>query len=158
LPFIFCKGKESLPNFPGLRPNFSYFLPRLKPPLKIFSPHNLKKTKFAKIIRTMSEKKDLQNALNIELTEEVAEGIYSNLAIISHSNSEFIIDFIKMMPGIPKAKVKARILLTPQHAKRLLKALNDNVKKFETQNGVIKDSDGGFNIPPMNFGGPPAQA
>jgi len=106
----------------------------------------------------MSEKKDLQNALNIELTEEVAEGIYSNLAIISHSNSEFIIDFIKMMPGIPKAKVKARILLTPQHAKRLLKALNDNVKKFETQNGVIKDSDGGFNIPPMNFGGPPAQA
>ncbi len=106
----------------------------------------------------MSDKKDGQNGLNIELTEEVAEGIYSNLAIISHSNSEFVVDFIKMMPGIPKAKVKARILLTPQHAKRLLKALTDNVKKFEAQNGVIKDTDNGINVPPMNFGGPPAQA
>ncbi len=60
------------------------------------------------------------NQLNIELTEEIAEGVYSNLAIITHSNSEFVIDFVKVMPGIPKAKVKSRIVLTPQHAKRLL--------------------------------------
>ena len=65
------------------------------------------------------------NQLNIELSEEVAEGIYSNLAIITHSNSEFVVDFVKVMPGVPKAKVKARILLTPQHAKRLLNALAD---------------------------------
>lgn len=64
-----------------------------------------------------------ENHLNIELTEDIAEGIYSNLAIISHSNSEFVLDFIKVMPGVPKAKVKSRILMTPQHAKRLLHAL-----------------------------------
>ena len=72
-----------------------------------------------------------EGQLNIELTEEIAEGIYSNLAIITHSNSEFVLDFIKMMPGVPKAKVKSRILLTPQHAKRLLAALKENVAKFE---------------------------
>ena len=95
--------------------------------------------------------------LNIELSEETAEGIYSNLAIITHSNSEFIVDFVKMMPGVPKAKVKSRIILTPQHAKRLMKALKDNIGKFEQIHGSIKDTDApnGF---PMNFGGPPAQA
>ncbi len=101
---------------------------------------------------------DNQNQLNIELSEEVAEGIYSNLAIITHSQSEFIVDFIKMMPGVPKAKVKSRILLTPQHAKRLLNALKENISKFEAANGVIKGTEGpnpGF---PMNFGGPTAQA
>lgn len=103
----------------------------------------------------MSDEK--KNQLNIELTEEVASGIYSNLAIITHSNTEFVVDFVQVMPGIPKAKVKSRILLTPQHAKRLLKALNENVKKFEAQNGAIKDIDMS-NIPPINFGGPPAQA
>ena len=72
-----------------------------------------------------------QGQLNIELNEKTAEGIYSNLAIITHSNSEFVIDFIKIMPGIPKAKVKSRIILTPQHAKRLMRALADNVSKFE---------------------------
>lgn len=81
------------------------------------------------------------NQLNIELTEEIAEGIYSNLAIITHSNSEFVIDFIKMMPGVPKAKVKSRIVLTPQHAKRLMKALKDNISKFEQAHGAIKDTD-----------------
>lgn len=103
----------------------------------------------------MEEKKE--NQLNIELSEEVAEGIYSNLAIITHSNSEFIVDFVKMMPGIPKAKVKSRIILTPQHAKRLMKALKDNIKKFEQVNGEIEDTDAtnGF---PLNFGGPTAQA
>ena len=98
-----------------------------------------------------------QNQINIELTEDMADGIYSNLAIITHSNAEFVIDFIKVMPGIPKAKVKSRILLTPQHAKRLMKALADNVKKYESAHGEIKDSEAIQGIP-MNFGGPTAQA
>ena len=93
--------------------------------------------------------------LDIELSEEIAEGIYSNLAIITHSQSEFVIDFIKMMPGVPKARVKSRILLTPQHAKRLVKALAENLQKFEQQNGKIKDIENGF---PIGFGGPTAQA
>lgn len=103
----------------------------------------------------MSEEQN-ENKLNIELNEEVAEGTYSNLAIISHSNSEFVIDFIKVMPGMPKAKVKSRILMTPEHAKRLLNALQDNIQKFEGMHGKVKDIDSG-NIP-MNFGGPTAEA
>lgn len=101
---------------------------------------------------------DKKNQINIELPEEVAEGTYSNLAIITHSHAEFVIDFIKMMPGIPKAKVKSRILLTPQHAKRLLKALADNIGKYESQHGEIEDK--GSDLPgiPMTFGGPTAQA
>lgn len=98
------------------------------------------------------------NQLNIELSEEVAEGIYSNLAIITHSPSEFALDFIKVMPGVPKAKVKARIILTPQHAKRLMKALKDNIAKFEDAHGTIKDSDVPPGAIPLNFGGPTAQA
>ena len=97
-----------------------------------------------------------QNQLNIELSEEIAEGIYSNLAIITHSNSEFVVDFVKVMPGVPKAKVKSRIVLTPQHAKRLLAALSDNISKFEAVHGSIKQTEG-ISIP-MNFGGPTAQA
>lgn len=96
-----------------------------------------------------------QPHLDIELSEEIAEGIYSNLAIITHSQSEFVIDFVKIMPGFPKARVKSRILLTPQHAKRLAKALMENVQKFEQINGKIKDLETAF---PMNFGGPTAQA
>jgi hypothetical protein len=96
-----------------------------------------------------------QNQLNIELSDEVAEGIYSNLAIITHSPSEFIVDFIKMMPGVPKAKVKSRIILTPQHAKRLYKALKDNVSKFESVHGEIKDTE---NEIQFNLGGPQAMA
>ena len=69
------------------------------------------------------EEQNQNNQLNIELSEEIAEGIYSNLAIITHSNSEFVVDFVRMMPGVPKAKVKSRIVLSPQHAKRLMKAL-----------------------------------
>lgn len=96
------------------------------------------------------------NQLNIELSEEMADGTYCNLAIITHSNVEFVADFINVMPGVPKAKVKSRIILTPQHAKRLLKALNENIKKFEQINGPIKDVEPvGL---PMNFGGPTAQA
>ena len=97
-----------------------------------------------------NKKKD---GLNIELSEEVAQGSYSNLAIINHSPSEFVLDFIQMMPGVPKAKVKSRIILTPQHAKRLMKALTDNINKFEDQNGVINDIDNGQSLP-LNFGGP----
>lgn len=86
----------------------------------------------------MAEELD-QNQINIELSEEVAEGVYSNLAIITHSNSEFVVDFIRMMPGVPKAKVKSRIVLTPQHAKRLLMALKDNISKFEAVHGHLKN-------------------
>lgn len=104
----------------------------------------------------MEDNNNNQNQLNIELTEEIADGIYSNLAIITHSTSEFVVDFVKIMPGVPKAKVKARILLTPQHAKRLMAALADNISKFEAVNGPIKQTEGiGL---PMNFGGPTAQA
>ncbi len=103
------------------------------------------------------DNQDQQNQLNIELSEDIADGIYSNLAIITHSNAEFVIDFVRVMPGIPKAKVKSRVLLTPQHAKRLQKALTDNIEKFESMHGPIKDSDSIQGIP-MNFGGPTAQA
>lgn len=104
----------------------------------------------------MENQDNNDNQLNIELSEEMAEGIYSNLAIITHSNAEFVIDFIRIMPGVPKAKVKSRIVLTPQHAKRLLMALGDNVLKFEEQHGTIDFHE----TPPfpMNFGGPTAQA
>lgn len=101
-----------------------------------------------------------QNQINIELPEEIAEGVYSNLAIITHSQSEFVVDFIRMMPGVPKAQVKSRIILTPQHAKRLLGALQDNLAKFEAVHGEITGGQGpgeGGAIP-MNFGGPTAQA
>lgn len=104
----------------------------------------------------MAENKNQPQQLNIELSEEIADGIYSNMAMITHSNTEFVIDFIKLMPGVPKAKVKSRILMTPQHAKRLLKALSENIGKYEAAHGTIKDSEMG--MLPMNFGGPTAQA
>src|ERR1700742_4554495 len=105
--------------------------------------------------RTMEEQ--MENQLNIELSEEVAEGIYSNLAIITHSNAEFVLDFIRVMPGVPKAKVKSRIIITPEHAKRLLAALEGNIEKFEAVHGRIKvqPEPSGF---PMNFGGTMGQA
>ncbi|GGG54273.1 DUF3467 domain-containing protein [Bizionia arctica] len=100
----------------------------------------------------MSDEKKQQKPgqINIELDEKVAEGTYSNLAIINHSVSEFVIDFVSIMPGTPKSKVKSRIILTPQHAKRLFKALGDNVSKFENAHGEIKD----YEQPPipLNFG------
>ncbi len=104
----------------------------------------------------MSEKKENPKQLNIELGEDVAEGIYSNLAVVGHLNSEFVVDFIKIIHGTPKAKVKSRIILTPQNAKRLLRALKDNISKFESNFGEIRDQDNPSPIP-MNFG-PPAQA
>jgi hypothetical protein len=107
------------------------------------------------------ENKDLKNnsqQIDIELSEEVAEGTYSNLAIITHSNSEFIIDFIKILPGIPKGKVKSRIILTPTHARRLLDALADNVRKFEENFGEIDSHENGPQGFPINFGGMTGQA
>jgi len=105
----------------------------------------------------MADDKDNQKKgqINIELDEKIAEGTYSNLAIINHSVSEFVVDFVNIMPGIPKNKVKSRIILTPQHAKRLLKALGENINRFENANGEIKD----YEQPPMplNFG-PTGQA
>ncbi|MDD2380311.1 MAG: DUF3467 domain-containing protein [Mariniphaga sp.] len=108
----------------------------------------------------MDENKQKQQQLNIELSEEVAQGIYSNLAVITHSSSEFVVDFVRVMPGLPKANVKSRVILTPEHAKRLLLALQDNIKKFESVHGPIKNvkSGTGQAIPPMGFGGPTAQA
>jgi Protein of unknown function (DUF3467) len=102
-------------------------------------------------------KPQAQNQINIELSEEIAEGIYSNLAMIAHSNSEFVIDFIRLMPGVPKAKVKSRIVITPEHAKRFLLALKDNIEKYETSFGPIKRTD---DMPkfPMNFGGTVGEA
>ena len=101
-------------------------------------------------------KENKKEGLNIELGEDVAEGTYSNLAIINHSPSEFIVDFIQMMPGVPKAKVKSRVILTPQHAKRLMKALTDNIAKYEDQFGEISDIDPNKGLP-LNFGGPTVQ-
>ena len=103
------------------------------------------------------KEKNKKEGLNIELSEEIAEGSYSNLAIINHSPSEFVLDFIQMMPGVPKAKVKSRIILTPQHAKRLMKALNENISKYEDQHGQIQDLVPSKGVP-INFGGPAAQA
>lgn len=98
----------------------------------------------------MEDNLNHEGQLNIELDEKTAEGIYSNLAIINHSVSEFIVDFISIMPGAPKAKVKSRIVLTPQHAKRLSKAIAENVKRFEKSHGEIRD----YEQPPIpiNFG------
>jgi hypothetical protein len=96
--------------------------------------------------------------LNIELNEEVAQGVYSNLAVITHSPAEFVVDFVRVMPGVPKARVQSRIILTPQHAKRLMRAMIDNVSKYEAQHGKIQETLGNEPMMPMNFGGPQGQA
>ena len=87
----------------------------------------------------MSQEQPPNNQINIEISEEVAEGSYANLAIITHSHAEFVIDFVNVMPGTPKSKVKSRIIMTPFHAKRLMKAMIDNVQKFEAANGKLED-------------------
>ena len=87
----------------------------------------------------------------------MSEGQYANLAIITHSNSEFVVDFVNVMPGTPKSKVKSRIILTPYHAKRLMKAMIENVKKFEASNGNIQEELESMEIP-FTFGAPTAQA
>ena len=104
----------------------------------------------------MSNEIDQTSRLNIEITDEVAEGTYANLAIITHSQAEFVIDFVSVMPGMPKSKVKSRVIMTPFHAKRLMKAMIDTVQKFESVNGNIRDLEA-MEIP-FNFGGPTAEA
>lgn len=104
----------------------------------------------------MAQDEQSQNGINIEISEDVAEGTYANLAIITHSHAEFIVDFVNVMPGTPKSKVKSRIIFTPQHAKRFMKALIENVQRYEAGNGQIKDlEEVQF---PLNFGGPAGQA
>lgn len=93
-----------------------------------------------------------QKQINIEIAPEMAGGIYSNLAAITHSQSEFVVDFVQMMPGIPKPKVASRIVMTPEHAKRLLMALHDNIAKFESENGEIKIRKQGMTIAPLGLG------
>jgi hypothetical protein len=108
------------------------------------------------ILQVMDNENQQQNQLNIEISEEIAEGVYANLAIITHSHAEFVIDFVNVMPGTPKSRVKSRIILTPQHAKRFMKALTENVNRFESLNGKIQDLEE-VQLP-LNFGGPSAQA
>ena len=96
--------------------------------------------------------------IQVQLDDQTAQGIYSNLAVITHSASEFVIDFVRIMPGIPKAQVKSRIILTPEHAKRLVAALQDNISKYESVHGTIKEMKGSGPVMPLNFGGPTAQA
>ena len=108
----------------------------------------------------MAEKKEDKktgNQINIELSEETAEGVYANLAMIAHSSSEFVVDFIRLMPGVPKAKVKSRIVITPEHAKRLLKALQENIDKYESTFGDIKQVEEAPKFP-INFGGTVGEA
>ena len=104
------------------------------------------------------KKEGAPNQLNIELPEEVAEGTYSNLSVITHSPSEFIVDHIQLMPGVPKGKVKSRIIMTPDNAKKLMKALNENVAKYESVHGTIKEHGPSGQAIPMNFGGPNTEA
>lgn len=89
---------------------------------------------------------------SLNLPEDVANGSYANLAIITHSTSEFIIDFAKILPGVPKPSVTNRIIMTPEHAKRLTRALLDNIEKFENQFGEIKLPEQKIVLPPMGFG------
>ena len=97
-----------------------------------------------------------QKQINIEVKEDVANGTYSNLVIINHSPTEFVLDFVTMMPGFSKAKVNSRIILAPQHAKKFMQILSQNISNFEKKNGTIKDVD--MKKIPLDFGGPKAQA
>ncbi|MDZ7714713.1 MAG: DUF3467 domain-containing protein [Balneolaceae bacterium] len=97
-----------------------------------------------------------QGQMEIELPEQEASGTYSNLVMITHSASEFILDFIAVMPGVPKAKVVKRMVLTPDHAKRLANALNENVKRFEDEHGNISGNEQ-FDVP-FNYRGPTPEA
>lgn len=94
--------------------------------------------------------------MDIELSDETAQGHYSNLAIISHSTSEFIVDFATVLPGVPKARVKSRIILTPEHAKRLLMSLQDNIMRYESTMGKIEIPKAQPPVMPGDFGGKPA--
>ena len=107
----------------------------------------------------MNQNEEQGQPMEIELSEDMAEGTYTNLAIITHSNAEFVIDFVRLMPGVPKARVKSRVIMSPLHAKRLLMALGDNLAKYEDAFGEIDihEQGPGFHLP-MNFGGQTGQA
>lgn len=98
-----------------------------------------------------------ENQVNIELNEETALGVYSNLAVITHSQSEIVSDFIQLMPGMPKGKVRSRVIMTPENAKRFMRALQENIGNYEQTFGVIEDQSP-IQMPPMNFGPPTTQA
>lgn len=98
----------------------------------------------------MNNKNKQENSIQIELTDEVADGIYSNMVLVAHSRTEFVLDFISLLPGVPKAKVKSRVIITPEHAKRLLFALGDNLKKYEDQHGEINLENPEAFIPPFD--------
>jgi hypothetical protein len=103
----------------------------------------------------MNEKEQKQQGLQIELTPDVAQGEYVNFAIITHSSSDFIIDFARVLPGLPKANVKSRVILAPEHAKRLLGALQENIMRYEHEFGAIKipnKSQEPRTIAPFNVG------
>ena len=89
------------------------------------------------------------NQLQIELKEEVAQGTYANLAIITHSSSEFVLDFVRVLPGLPKAGVQSRVILAPEHAKRLQRALEENIAKYERAFGPIRLQEDGVDTPPI---------
>lgn len=96
--------------------------------------------------------------INIELPDDIADGTYANLSIISHSDGEFVLDFVRIVPNVPKAKVKSRVILSPPQAKRLLRALSENIQRYESSHGVIQDN-GQSKMPfPMNFNTPKGQA
>jgi hypothetical protein len=103
------------------------------------------------------EKQGKKKKMEIELTKEEAPGTYSNLVMINHSPSEFVFDFISMMPAMPKAKVVKRLILTPDHAKRLAQALNDNINRYEKRYGTIKPAEGKQDMP-FNYRGPLPEA
>ena len=86
----------------------------------------------------MSDNNNKQNQMQIELPQEVAQGEYANLAIITHSSSDFVIDFARVLPGLPKSQVKSRVIMAPEHAKRLLAALQENIVRYEREYGPIK--------------------
>ena len=89
-------------------------------------------------LKSMNENKNEQQGLQLELPQDVAQGEYANFAIITHSSSDFIVDFARVMPGLPKAQVKSRVILAPEHAKRLLGALQENIMRYEKEFGPIR--------------------
>lgn len=98
----------------------------------------------------MDNQNEQDNQIQIELPEDIAQGTYSNLAIIAHSSSEFVIDFVRIVPGLPKAKVQSRIILTPEHAKRLFHALKENITRYESQHGCVNIENADNFFPPIN--------
>ena len=98
----------------------------------------------------MKKDKTKENNINIELDESIAQGLYSNLVIVNHSPTEFVLDFINVMPGAPKAKVRSRIILTPDHTKKFINALGENLNKYEKSFGKIKNFQ--KKVMPISFG------